>query len=33
VLHSLNIETNTQVLLVKLVNPDGSFCQKFLWGR
>jgi hypothetical protein len=31
--HSLDIEATTQVLLVKLINPDGSFCQKFLWGR
>jgi hypothetical protein len=31
--HNLDIEATTQVLLVKLINPDGSFCQKFLWGR
>lgn len=33
VLHSLVMESHTQVLLVKLINPDGTLSQKLLWGR
>lgn len=29
--HKLNLNANTQIIVVSLTNPDGSLCQKVFW--
>ncbi len=31
--HYLDINTNTQIIIVNIKNPDGNLCRKLLWGR
>ena len=32
-LHHLDMNTNAQIIIVKMKNADGNLCRKLLWGR